>query len=36
MALLEIQNLTAEFSTMHVPFKAVDGVSLSTLTRATW
>ena len=29
MALLEIENLTVEFSTMHGPFKAVDGVSLS-------
>lgn len=28
MALLDIQNLTVEFSTMHGPFKAVDGVSL--------
>jgi dipeptide transport system ATP-binding protein len=28
MALLEIQNLTVEFPTMHGPFKAVDGVNL--------
>jgi dipeptide transport system ATP-binding protein len=28
MALLEIQNLTVEFPTMHGPFKAVDGVDL--------
>jgi dipeptide transport system ATP-binding protein len=29
MALLEIENLTVVFSTLHGPFKAVDGVSLS-------
>ncbi len=29
MALLEIERLTVEFSTMHGPFKAVDDVSLS-------
>jgi len=29
MALLEIENLTVAFSTLHGPFKAVDGVSLS-------
>ncbi len=29
MALLDIENLTVEFSTLHGPFKAVDGVSLS-------
>ncbi|MGI9485680.1 MAG: ATP-binding cassette domain-containing protein, partial [Geminicoccaceae bacterium] len=28
MALLDIKNLTVEFSTMHGPFKAVDGISL--------
>jgi dipeptide transport system ATP-binding protein len=28
MALLEIQNLTVEFATIHGPFKAVDGVDL--------
>ena len=28
MALLDIENLTVAFSTMHGPFKAVDGVSL--------
>jgi dipeptide transport system ATP-binding protein len=28
MALLEIQNLTVEFPTIHGPFKAVDGVNL--------
>ena len=29
MALLDIQNLTVEFPTLHGPFKAVDGVSLT-------
>ncbi|MEZ5935065.1 MAG: ABC transporter ATP-binding protein [Alphaproteobacteria bacterium] len=29
MALLEIDNLTVAFSTLHGPFKAVDGVSLA-------
>jgi len=29
MALLDLQNLTVEFSTLHGPFKAVDGISLT-------